>query len=241
MFRPYLDALADSAQIVYFDLPGHGRSPDPPDYSFAGMVQAIDSVRASLERQRVSLLGSSYGGFLALHYALTHPRNLEQLILVDTAPSYGFREASLQAAKERATPAMLAALQRLWDDSLVDDEDFRAAWRELLPLYFHALDHTAVRSLADAGKYRLATRRRILPEFASYDLRDRLHEIVAPTLIVAGRHDWITAIEQAQTLHDGIRHSELAIFENSGHYPFIEEPARFSQVVRSFLQRTVRA
>ena len=224
--------------MVYFDLPGHGRSPDPADYSFAGMVSAIDEVRATLALQRVTLLGSSYGGFLSLHYALAHPEHVERLILVDTAPSFGFRETSLRIAKERASPSMLGALQHLWDDSLANDGEFHAAWRELLPLYFHALDSARVRALADAGTYRLDTRRKILPEFATYDVRGRLGEISAPTLILAGRHDWITSIEQAQQLNAGIHRSRLVIFEESGHYPFIEEPARFCEIVKSFYERS---
>ncbi len=235
LFRPYLDPLAEDLRLVFFDLPGHGESVSMEDESLSSMSASIDDVRTALEIETLTLLGSSYGGFLALTYALAHPGAVAALVLVGTSASHGFREESIKVAEQRATPEMLASLHRLWDGSLESDAAFERAWRDILPLYFHRLLPSEVDALARRCSYTLETRRRILPTLKQYDLRHRLCEIDAPVLVITGRHDWITSVRQAEELVAGLRRGELVIFENSGHYPFIEEQVRFLTVVREWL------
>lgn len=235
-FRPYLDPLSAHRRVVYFDLPGHGQSAPTGDYGLDGMAEAIDDVRVALNVDRVSLLGSSYGGFLSLIHAHQHPEAVSSLLLVDTSASYGFRNESLKVAQQRGTPEMLAALGRLWDGSLKTDEDFHVAWREILPLYFHRLPVDEVRRIADNNSYCLETRKQILPTLQGYDVRATLGTIQAPALVLAGRHDWITSVNQAEELAAGIPHSELVIFEESGHYPFIDETDTFLRIADDWLR-----
>ncbi len=182
LFRPYLDPLAEDLRLVFLDLPGHGESGSMEDGSLSSMAASIEDVRTALETQAIALLGSSYGGFLSLTYALAHPGAVSALVLVGTSASHGFREESLKVAEQRATPEMLASLHRLWDGSLESDAAFERAWRDILPLYFHRLSPANVDALARRCSYTLETRRRILPTLQQYDLRDRLYEIDAPVL-----------------------------------------------------------
>jgi pimeloyl-ACP methyl ester carboxylesterase len=69
----------------------------------------------------------------------------------------------------------------------------------------------------------------------AYDVRPRLAEITTPTLVLGGRHDWVTPYGESEIIAAGIPNSELVIFEESGHLPFVEEPDRFMQVVRRFM------
>ncbi len=235
LFRPYLDPLAEHLRLSYFDLPGHGQSGPMEDESLSGMAESIDDVRAALDTTSIALLGSSYGGFLALTYALAHPDAVSALVLVGTSASHGFREESLKVAQRRATPEMLASLGQLWDGTLENDAAFERAWRKVFPLYFHRLPLAEVDALARRSRYRLDTRRRILPTLQHYDLRDRLSEIAVPVLMITGRHDWITSVRQAEELVAGLRQGQLVVFEDSGHYPFIEENERFLAVVSAWL------
>lgn len=77
-------------------------------------------------------------------------------------------------------------------------------------------------------------------ELSGWDVRPRLHEIEIPTLVIAGRHDGATAGAE-DALHEGIPGSELAVFEDSSHYPFAEEPERFLHALEDFLTRTESA
>ena len=76
-------------------------------------------------------------------------------------------------------------------------------------------------------------------ELSGWDVRPLLHEIDVPTLIIAGSHDGATAGAEA-ILHEGIPDSELAVFEESSHYPFAEEPERFLHTLDDFLTRVER-
>jgi proline iminopeptidase len=234
-FRPYLNPLAGRQTLVYFDLPGHGDSLSTNDYSLHAMAESIEDVRMAVGAKRVTLLGSSYGGFLSLLYALQHQDRLKSLVLVDTSASYGFRGESLETAKRRGTPTMLEALERLWNGSLQTDSDFHRDWREILPLYFHQVALEDVRKIADTATYHLDTRKSILPTLRDYDIRNELESIRCPTLVIAGRHDWITSVAQAEALASGIPRSDLLIFEKSGHYPFIDEANHFLQCVEDWL------
>ena len=240
LFRPELDRLGSFARLVYFDLPGHGRSPAPRDFSLDAVAESLEEVRELAGAQRVTLLGSSYGGFVALAYALAHPARVARLVLVDTAASSGFREQSIAIARERANPAMLAAFERLWSDELADDDGFRRDWGTLFPLYFARATHEEVAAFASRTSYTLATRRAILPTMQRFDLRPRLGELRMPALVIVGAHDWITPPPQARELTAGLPDARLVVFEESGHYPFLEEPARFAAEVEAFFSATAK-
>jgi pimeloyl-ACP methyl ester carboxylesterase len=66
-------------------------------------------------------------------------------------------------------------------------------------------------------------------------VREKLRRITAPTLVLAGKHDFISAPTQVDIIHQGIKGSALTVFENSGHFPWIEEPDRFFAEVATFL------
>jgi proline iminopeptidase len=74
-------------------------------------------------------------------------------------------------------------------------------------------------------------------EYRTYDCRAELAAIRCPTLVMVGRHDWICPVDQAEEIHRLIPHSELAIFERSGHSPQVEEREAFTERLRSFLAR----
>ena len=238
LFRPELDRLAAFARVVYFDLPGHGRSALPHDFRLETVAESLEEARLAAGAPRVNVLGSSYGGFVALAYALAHPERVARLILVDTSASSSFRARSVAIARERANEAMLASFERLWSDALVDDDDFRENWRILFPLYFAQSASEQVDAYAGRTSYNLATRRAILPTFADYDLRPRLGSLRMPALVIVGARDWITPPDEARELVDALPDARLAVFESSGHYPFLEEGERFAHVVETFLQQT---
>ena len=237
LFRPELDRLAAFARVAYVDLPGHGRTPPPNDWSMASVAEVVEDARRQLGVERLTVLGSSYGGFIALHAALARPDTVERLILVDTAASDAFRAASIDRANERATPEQKIAFERLWSDALVDDDDFCRTWRVLFPIYFSRATPAQIDEFAARTSYTLATRRAILPTMAGWDLTPRLRSLTIPTLVVVGEDDWITPPPLARALATALPNAGVVEFERCGHYPFLEDPERFAQTVERFLRQ----
>ncbi|MGH7660082.1 MAG: alpha/beta fold hydrolase [Vulcanimicrobiaceae bacterium] len=238
LFRPELDRLGAFARVVYFDLPGHGRSSPPRDFRLETIAESLEEARIAATAEGVNVLGSSYGGFVALQYALAHPDRVVRLILVDTSASSSFRTRSIAIARERANKTMLEAFERLWNNALANDDDFRENWRILFPLYFAQATQTQIDSYAGRTSYNLATRRAILPTFEGYDVRASLAELRMPALVIVGKHDWITPPGEARELAGALPNARLVVFESSGHYPFLEEGERFATVVEAFLRET---
>jgi pimeloyl-ACP methyl ester carboxylesterase len=104
------------------------------------------------------------------------------------------------------------------------------------PLYFSRYE-PAVMAVVDAAMtYSAVGYNAGAAALATYDVRARLAEIVAPTLLITGDDDWITPPEQgALRVAAGIRHARVARFANCGHYPFIEEPERFVRLLGDWL------
>jgi proline iminopeptidase len=73
-------------------------------------------------------------------------------------------------------------------------------------------------------------------EAPTFDLRPHLHKIKVPTLVIVGRQDFITNVDMAKEMVERIPNAHLEIFEESGHYGFVEEPVKFYRVVRGFVE-----
>jgi proline iminopeptidase len=240
-FRPWLDPLADRVQLIYYDHSGNGRSPRPQgfeDVSHATWADEADALRAHLGHDQIVLLGQSYGGFLAMEYALRHADRLDGLILVCTAPALDYPEVIVGNAQRRGTPEQVEAVVEGLSKPAADDAAFRQLWTTIVPLYFKRYDPDAAaaadaRTIYSAGAFNHSFGV-CLP---TYNLTGRLDEITTPTLVIAGREDWITPPEQAERIHAALPNADLVIFEESGHFPFIEEQAAFLATVNDWLVR----
>jgi proline iminopeptidase len=234
---PLAEALG--VRLVFYDHRGHGRSEWVPveQCTQDQLVADVEGVRQALGLGRVHVLGISWGGFLALMYAARHPDSLRSLAVVGAAASGDFMRRAEDNARRQATPEQWTAYQALWDGSLADDESFQRAFDTIRPLYFFDGGRAAENSTVRAGiRYRLAVRRFIIEhEYARYDCRSELGRISCPTLVMVGRHDWICPVDQAEEIHRLIPHSELEVFEASGHSPQVEEPDAFVRRFRAFL------
>jgi pimeloyl-ACP methyl ester carboxylesterase len=109
----------------------------------------------------------------------------------------------------------------------------------IAPLYFRNPEHEGVAMLREyvrINKISLTARKATRGDIRRFPVRDKLNTIRVPTLVLVGRHDFVCSPMQAQTIHEGIRASKLAVFENSGHLPWLEEPDLFFSTVTNFLK-----
>ena len=235
-FRPWLDALGDVAELTFYDHRGNGRSARPPldDVDHATWVADADALRERLGHEQVVVLGHSYGGFLALRYALAHPDRVKALVLVGTAATMQHWERVHEnLAASSASPAQLRAFE---DRPFVDDTDMLETLQALLPLYFHRPDPALLAALGASMQGSAQASAAGGRCMADYDVRADLARIAVPTLVLAGRHDFVMPADvTAEPLAAAVPGAELVVFEDSGHFPFIEENEAFLRVVRRFL------
>jgi proline iminopeptidase len=240
-FRPFLDPLAEQGKVVYVDHRGHGRSGRPPveTLTHERLAADVEELRVKLGLGKMILMGHSYGGFIALEYALRHQDQLAGLVLLCTAPVLDYGDVIMENAKRRGTPEQLAAVDRIFSNQIRTDEDLRTVWAAIAPLYFVKFDPKLAAELDRVGSYSGAACHRAFADLVpAYNVLPRLGEIRVPTLVISGRQDWITPVAQGgERLHRGIPRSELVVFEQSGHYPFIEEQPAFLSAVKRWVAR----
>lgn len=239
--RPWLDGLADFATVVFVDLSGTGRSASPAttdELNHDTWLADIDRVRDRLSLpDRIVLFGHSYGGFLAQEYALRHPERLSGVILCSTAPALDYPELILANARESGNAAALAATERLLSGPAESDAHLQELWNTMLPLYFHHYDPEVAEIAFGDCRFTSAPWNQALTAcLPAFNTAADLHALEIPVLAIGGRHDWLTPVEQGVgRIASLVQDAELVVFEESGHFPFIEEHTRFVEVVASWM------
>ncbi len=229
--------LADAYRVVAFDARGSGQSEGNGTFSHEQWAADLDALREWIGAERICMAGGSYGGFMAMEYAIRYPDRVAALVLRDTAPDNSHSELARQnaLASDRVT-VDLTKFDRIDSGTVVDDDDLRDCWREILPLYDFQYDPAAVDRKVAATPYRYqAHNYAFSTNLPGWDLKPQLPGVTAPTLITVGRTDWITPVSCSETIAGLIPDSRLVIFEKSGHSPQIEEAEAWTTTVRDFL------
>ncbi len=209
-----------------------------PDYA-----ADIEALRIYLGLEKPMLMGWSHGGMVAQQYAFTYPDAISKLILFDTSAYFGEFlndvEASVQAFKDEPWfEDALSALKKEWAGEFETDEDMSRLWQSEKKFYFSKFNERA-RSYCERTK---ESQIKVAPlrvfnekEAPTFDLRPQLKNIKAATLVIVGRHDFITNVAMAEEMTAHIPNAQLEVFENSGHFAFIEEPEKFHDVIKKFV------
>jgi proline iminopeptidase len=238
-FRPYLDALSDQFEVVYVDLLGNGRSghlPDAFETDHSMWVNQINAICDELGFEKIFLLGHSHGGVIAQRFALAHPDRLKGLILSATGPSFDHVETVMKNLVEISTPEQFEIYTTQIFIEQPDDETWAKRWRKVMPLYFATppseefLDARHAKTVHRAEGFNAC-----ILHVPHFDVRDRLHEVLVPTLVIGGSKDFCFPEEVGPgLLAKLIPNAKLLMLKNSGHNPYSEEPDAFVEGVRSF-------
>lgn len=209
--------------------------------NYAADVQAL---RVHLGVDKPIVMGWSHGGMVAIQFAFTYSDSLSRLILFDTSAYFGEFLSDIEGSVQgfRNEPwfeKSFAALKAEWAGEYETGEDMSRLWAEEMKFYFKKFDgsalvyHERTRDLP-IGIAPLKTFND--KEAPTMDLRPHLKKISVPTLVMVGRHDFITNVAMAEEMVKHIPNARLVIFEDSGHYAFVEEPAKFYRMIKEFVE-----
>ncbi len=234
-FRPTFDQLADQATVVYYDHRGNGRSArleGEAGLTFDDLVADVVGVLDALGLEQATLIGHSYGGFVAQEVAVAHQDRLRGLVLMNTVPAFDYAPAP------SGTDEQLAAFGRMFTEPAADDAEFGHLWSTIWPLYFHRWDADEAARVHAGTHYSASGWNASAGLLATFNTVESLPRVNVPTWCLTGAHDFITPPEPgAERLASLLPRAELHVFADSGHYPFMEEQADFFTRLRAFLDR----
>ena len=247
----YIENMAlmasETRRVIFYDQLGCGFSDLPEDtarWQIPRFVTELATVRQELGLEHVHILGQSWGGMLAIEYALTQPQGLESLILANTASSMPLWIAEANRLREQLPPEVNAALLKHEADGTTDDPEYQEA---MMVFYDrHVIRIQPMPEFVQRGFDRLSqpvyytmngpSEFHVIGTIKDWDRTDRLAEIHLPTLIVSGRYDESTPVIN-EIMHKGIADSEWVVFEQSSHLAHAEEPELYMQTVLAFLAK----
>lgn len=246
-FKPTFGALSDRLQLVYFDHRGQGRSARGlrSSYTLDNNVVDMEALRQYLGLDQLVVIGGSYGGMVAQAYASRYPDRVSQLILMVTVAHGGFLAQAQANLATRGTAEQRAIAEYLWAGTFRDEEHLAEYFRLLAPLYSRRAAELLAESGSDVNPDAVTGNRAILSVDAineafggflrTFDLRSELPQITAPTLVIAGRHDWICPPVFSEEIAGLIPGAELRILEDSGHSVRADQPDLLLETIGQFL------
>jgi proline iminopeptidase len=238
--------LAAYFSMIFVDPRGSGRSGRPMnDRAMSSMIMAedINGLIQHLSLAPVGLIAHSNGGAIALALAAKYPNSCGRLVLVDTQ-LMGFDASEstgtfLAGAKDDAR--YKEAVKWAGLPLPQTDEAFAQRLGDLLPLYFHnpAQNVPLFLEMMDGFISANTFHAHAAADAQACSQTDMLDRIRADTLLLVGRHDWICPVQISEHLHSVLASSTLHVFESSGHFPWIEEPQCFFELVKRYFKPAV--
>ena len=242
---PHLERLAEDYELVFYDQRLSGRSAatvDPESVRLATFVDDIEALREALQLGRIHLMGHSWGGMLAMRYAIRYGDNLRSLILLDSmAASSELRRAEEAAVAEGISPEAVAEL-----DAFRQTEGFQQRQPEAIGIMLRMTFRVQFADPAKADLLELYVPDDYVgrseqfgamgAELAEFDLHEKLAAIDAPTLVVYGA-DEPGATFGGAAIAAAVPDASLELVPAAGHFPFIENPAAFVAIVHDFLEQ----
>lgn len=243
--------LQKYAQLIFIDQRGCGwsKKTKPSDYTLENNIEDIEALRKYLGFKKISILGVSYGGMVAQGYAIKYAKNLDKLILVVTAPSYHFMEESKNNLQKIGTKQQIEICDKfLWNGKFKNNRDTEEYFRVLDPLYFYKKpkkrDIKTKYLTSNVGQLNILSYEVLNVGFHTFlrkfNFIPKLHKITCPTLILAGKNDWICSANQSKIIAKGIKGSILKIFPNCGHAIASDANKAYIKAVANFLKQKVR-
>jgi proline iminopeptidase len=243
VFLPGAKRLAATHTLYLVDLPGNGHSPDGnrDDWTLAGFADALDRFVRKRRLEDWTLLGHSFGGFVAMQYLVDFPGSAGRLIAsctdADEEPAPGAPQDPFEGLPEDVAASVRAAFEREAEVESVDD--CRRLWLDQMPFFVGAPDRVErLRAAFSDVAYRVEIQRDGERDWGELHALRALRESAIPVLAIAGERDRATPPAAARRIADTAPRGELLVIEGTGHFPFAEDPEAYRGGIAAWLERT---
>lgn len=235
-----IPALAERYDVIAPDLMGYGESAKPAgDYSLGAFASGLRDLLAVLDVHHVTIVGHSFGGGVAMQLGYQHPRLVDRMVLV---ASGGLGREVSWLLRLLTLPGAEYLMPLCFPRPLVDraTEVGRELGRRNIRSAHLAELWRSYSSLAGAANRKafVRTMRGVIePGGQVFSATDRLYLAAhVPTMIIWGDADGVIPVSHAHTAHDLIEHSRLEILHEVGHFPHVEVPEAFSEILIDFIE-----
>ena len=240
-FKKGFDFLACKTRVIYYDQRGSGNSqvkPKPSDYTIEQLVEELETLRREVARaEEIILVGHSFGSALVQRYALKYPQHVHKMIIVG-----GIRINNGMSSRyvwKWLGPALYSTVMGFPPASA----DAADAWFTASSVKGNAqrlFDKNKADLLENMGRLSFAPWREISLSLVGPDYKNELRQLKIPALFIYGAADSpYTGKPVAAELCAALPNCRAIAFERSGHWPFLEEPEKFQQVMQDFLNPTL--
>lgn len=254
MSHDYLEPLeaiaATGRRVIFYDQLGGAGNSDQPHNPSMWTVQLykdeLATVRDALGLDRLHLFGSSWGGMLAMEYALTQPSGLASLTIASSPASMSQWVTEANRLREDLPPGVQETLLNHEAAGTTSDPEYEQAMMVFYRRHVCRADPwpaCVVRAFDKVAKHPEVyntmngpSEFHVTGTLKRWDIIDRLTEIDVPTLVTSGEYDEATPAI-AETVHRGIRGSELVILKDCSHMAFVEKPDEYMRALDAFLTR----
>ncbi|WP_460283231.1 alpha/beta fold hydrolase [Bacillus luti] len=253
------ERLNDYLYVIMIDQRGVCRSEEITEdetFGLKDLIEDCEELKKVLQIEKWSIVGHSFGGYLALLYAATYPNSIEKIIF--EGPTFDF------ALTSRALLQKTGTLLKKYGKELAAEDCFaysssnaNASSEELLEayislsaeleekrmeIYYYKEDETD-ESLYSDEEWDVFSNRsnihfdRLKSEGACFtSLLTKIKDVQSPMLLIVGKHDVVTCEKHIDTFNKDARNGDYIVFEESGHTPHYEEADRFAEIVIQFLK-----
>ncbi|MDE3056337.1 MAG: alpha/beta hydrolase [Bacteroidota bacterium] len=231
-------AMSDFLTLIFVDPRGTGISGpvfDKQEYGIPTLVDDLEAVRNALGISSWLVMGQSAGGFTALEYALAFPQAAEKLMVICSSPTGFFHKGTIRDKNHPRYPEVKENAEKFRREFTA--ENFRAYMRSV---YVMDVQREGAKAEVDAmfastdisiERYKyFAT-----VELSRYNVLAKLPAIACPTLIIAGKHDIHVSPSHSETMRERIPNARYVLMERSGHFPWLDEPEKFTEVAKNFI------
>jgi pimeloyl-ACP methyl ester carboxylesterase len=232
-FKPDFERLADVAQVVYLDLPGHGRSEwgDSAGWSFELCADAVSGFCDAVGIHEPVVYGHSLGGLVAMVYGLRHREQPAALVLQSALARFDLGRI-VEEFRRRGGDELAAVAGRVYggDSASVTREE----WAPCFRLFGPSVPDDEERSRTVFNEALNAPGLELMQRF---DVVDQLSRIECPTLVCVGELDPITPVAAAREIFDALPEglARLEVIEGAGHFTWRDAPDRYWQLLSAFV------